>query len=728
MFFQISMYTETQFHLDSVIYPTLSTNTAMQASLSVGQDVPRFCYHEKLSIAGNCRMCLLEISYPKTLKPMASCALPLMTNMSIYSNTVMVKKAREGVLELILINHPLDCPVCDQGGECDLQEETLKFGGDRARFSENKRAVKDKDCGPTIKTSMNRCIHCTKCVRFCAEICGESTLGTLGRGFYMEIGTFIDEILDSELSGNLSDVCPVGALTSKPYAFKARPWELRSFETFDIIDSFASNIRVDIRGTSVVRILPSQADDLNEDWITDRTRFCYDGLKIQRLHSPMIKISGEFIHTNWETAFSIASFFLNSFSSFNSGYFSTFLNKKSSIIGLFGDLVDSETLVILNDFFHELGSSIVISQNFLNLNLDFRSNYLLNLSLNYVEKADLFILVGLNMRLELPLLNLRIRKSFLNNNSPVISFGFSTSLTYNFFQQGNNNNSVFRFLNGKSYASKCLIDSKFPIIFIGTNLSKNFSNNFFLNFFFSLNKYSNLITSQGWHGLNFIDPKIVSQASRDLSLQYTGLNDILFLKNSFIYLCGVENLDFLQIKNSLNFIIFQGHTGNDLAFSSDIIFPGCNFIEKESLYLSLQGKLQKTKFLLNAPSFARVDWKIIAGFRIFFFDKYLIKDSTVNLRQLHTLDLVRKRLLQYSKSFFISEFLTHNLSHKSSNFFTILSLNKYFLPFVYVYNMFFTNNSQNLYLNNSITQVSKILGVCASRYNNKQSNFNKNKK
>ncbi len=248
------MYNESQFQIDSVDYPTLLNNTVMQSSLSIGYEVPRFCYHEKLSIAGNCRMCLLEVAYPRSLKPMASCALPLMPYMSLYTNTVMVKKAREGVLELLLINHPLDCPVCDQGGECDLQEQTQKYGGDRGRFYESKRAVEDKECGPIVKTSMNRCIHCTKCVRFCTEVCGESVLGTLGRGSNMEIGTYVDESIDSEFSGNLPDICPVGALTSKPYAFRARPWELRSFETLDIIDSLASRIRVDIRGTEIIRL------------------------------------------------------------------------------------------------------------------------------------------------------------------------------------------------------------------------------------------------------------------------------------------------------------------------------------------------------------------------------------------------------------------------------------------------------------------------------------------
>lgn len=721
------MYNESQFQIDSVDYPTLLNNTVMQSSLSIGYEVPRFCYHEKLSIAGNCRMCLLEVAYPRSLKPMASCALPLMPYMSLYTNTVMVKKAREGVLELLLINHPLDCPVCDQGGECDLQEQTQKYGGDRGRFYESKRAVEDKECGPIVKTSMNRCIHCTKCVRFCTEVCGESVLGTLGRGSNMEIGTYVDESIDSEFSGNLPDICPVGALTSKPYAFRARPWELRSFETLDIIDSLASRIRVDIRGTEIIRILPSQFDEVNEDWITDRTRFSYEGLKSQRLHAPLIKVSGLFIPSTWEMAFSVAGFFLNSFLLNNKNlkdgtYLTLYLDKKNAVFGLFGDLIDSETLVLLNDFFHELGSAFIIPQTFENLSLDFRSSYLLNLSLDVIEKADLFILIGLNIRLELPLLNLRLRKGFLYCNSLVISFGFLTTLTYQHFQQGQNINSVFKFLNGKSYGSKCLLEAKFPIVFIGMNSFKNLSYESFSQHFYSLNKYSNLFSDNGWFGLSFIDSRISLGAARELSMQYCGLNSLPVIKNSFIYLCGVERLDFLYAKDSFNFKIFQGHSGDSIAFSSDIIFPGCTFVEKEALYVSLEGKVQKTKFLLSAPSLARLDWKIVAGFRIFFFENYR-KMESMNIRQLNTVNQLRSRLLEYSPAFQVSESLNCFYSHKFSNFFSYFHLNFIFRSYFYVYNMVFINNSKNFYLNNSVTQISKILGVCAGRFNTRQVNF-----
>jgi len=720
------------FYIDSVSYPTIQGNTAMQSCLTVGFDVPRFCYHEKLSIAGNCRMCLLEIAYPKSLKPMASCALPIISGMSVYTNTVMVKKAREGVLELLLINHPLDCPVCDQGGECDLQEQTQKYGGDRGRFYESKRAVEDKECGPIVKTSMNRCIHCTKCVRFCNEIAGESVLGTLGRGSNMEIGTYVENAIDSEFSGNLPDVCPVGALTSKPYAFRARPWELRSFETLDIIDSFGSRIRVDIRGTEIMRILPSQSDELNEDWITDRTRYCYDGLKSQRLYAPLVKLNGQFIPTTWETAFFVAGYFLNMFISdkkenTQNNYLSLYLNKKTSIIGIFGDLVDSETLVVLNDFFHELGSSSVIYQKNTSLETDFRSSYMLNLSLDLIEKSDFFIFIGLNIRLELPLINLRIRKSFLYANSLIVSFGFLTSLTYQYFQQGFTINSVFNFLNGKSFVSRCLLESKFPIIFLGKNYMKNLDSNSFFKQFFFLNKYSNIFTNRGWFGFSLIESSIAAFSSQDLGLNYKGCSTNLSFSNPcFFYFCGVENLNVDFSSNVFNFKVFQGHSGDSVAFSSDVIFPGCTFIEKESLYVTLEGRVQKTKFILNPPSLARVDWKILLGFKIFFFSTFKNNKNFSNVfttNQIQDISQIHQRLLSYSPSFKIPNFLNYYTSHKFNNFFSYFYLNYLFRPYFFVYNFIFINNSSNFFLNNSITKISKILGVCAGRYNTRQNNF-----
>lgn len=728
-------------------YTTLGGNTVMQAALTIGIDVPRFCYHEKLSIAGNCRMCLLEVAYPRSLKPVASCALPVVSSMVLYTNTVMVKKSREGVLEFLLLNHPLDCPVCDQGGECDLQDQVQQYGGDRNRFYEAKRAVEDKECGPLIKTSMNRCIHCTKCVRFSVEICGEYSLGTLGRGSFMEIGTFVTNAIDSELSGNLVDICPVGALTSKPYSFRARPWELRSFETVDILDSFGSRIRIDIRGTEVMRVLPSRSEEINEDWITDRTRFSYDGLRAQRLYAPLVRLDGNLVPVSWDSAFLVTAIFLDSFAPKLSqikphNYLSIYVGPKAPIVGLFGDLVDAETLVVLQVFFAEIGDLVgpyfIFSQKeHILLDLDFRSSYLLNISFDLLEKVDLFILIGLNPRLELPLLNLRLRKAFLHSNSTVISFGFLTSLTFQCFQQGNNINSVFKFLFGRNYASKCLISSRFPVVLMGLGYSKNFVHNILSSYFLDLKKFSNLITETGWFGLSIVDSSISSQAARDLGLQYVGFDSHVFLRNSFLYLCGVENLDFFETDDDgcdfFNFKVFHGHSGDRMAFSADVVFPGCTFIEKESLYMNLTGTIQKTKFIFNPPHLARTDWKIVSGFRLFFyewvinryagFDKKTLNFAVMlfsTLPKLETVSEVRLQLLSSSPSFKIIDFLNYYPSHLSIDFFVNPIR---FRSLIYAYNVVFISNTKNFFLNNAITQISKIMGICAGRFSLRQVNF-----
>jgi NADH dehydrogenase (ubiquinone) Fe-S protein 1 len=717
-----------RFTVDDFEYSTFSGNTTLQASLAIGLDIPRFCYHEKLSIAGNCRMCLLEISYPRSLKPMASCALPVVSGMVVYTNTIMVKKSREGVLELLLLNHPLDCPICDQGGECDLQDETIRYGGDRGRFYESKRAVEDKELGPLIKTSMNRCIHCTKCVRFCNEVCGETILGTFGRGSGMEIGTYVDDFINSEFSGNLVDVCPVGALTSKPYAFKARPWELRSFETGDVMDSMGSRIRIDIRGTEVLRVLPSQSEEVNEEWITDRTRFSYDSLTKQRLHSPMLKLNDDtFVPVTWDTAFEFSSFFLDSFVSSIFGgeiYLNIFNNRKTNIFGFFGDLADTETLIILSDFFRELGSGSVFFQEKFNLNLDFRSSYLLNISPGFLEKIDLCIFIGINIRLELPLLNLRIRKAFLYNNALIISFGFLTNLTYQYFQQGNNLNFLFKFLHGKSYACKCLIESNFPVIFLGSSFLSTVSEYFFLDLFKNLNKYSNLITQTGWCGLNLLDSRISSVASKELGL---GSQFSFGEVPCFAYFYGIDNLlNFNSFLNFFSFKIFHGHSGDINALNSDAVFPGLTFVEKENVYMTLEGRVQKTKFLLVGPTLSMIDWKIISSFRLFYFldtERDFSFYHSPYGNEFFTIDNVRERLFQYSPSFNIPEQIFSENSYTYSQLVSPFSILKFFRIIFYSYNFLFSANSQNFFFNNILTQNSKIMSICANRFASRQVNF-----
>ena len=377
--------------------------TVLQACELAGAEIPRFCYHERLSIAGNCRMCLVEIE--KSPKPIASCAMPATEGMKIKTNTSFVEKARNGVMEFLLANHPLDCPVCDQGGECDLQDQSLFYGLDNSRYSEKKRQIKEKYMGPLIKTQMTRCIHCTRCIRFASEVAGIPELGAIGRGEDMEITTYLERAMESELSANVIDLCPVGALTSKPYAFEARPWELKKTETIDVMDAVGSNIRVDTYGWEVKRVLPRINEDINEEWISDKTRYACDGLLKQRIDTPYIRENGNLVKTTWQNVERTLIKKLKSFS-------------PNEIAGIVGDLADLEMIYSFKSFFNLVGSSnIECRQDRVYINPEERINYIFNSSINGIEHSDFILLVGSNPRLEATILNARFRKAFIKNNT-----------------------------------------------------------------------------------------------------------------------------------------------------------------------------------------------------------------------------------------------------------------------------------------------------------------------
>jgi NADH-quinone oxidoreductase subunit G len=408
--------------------------TVLQACEKAGVEIPRFCYHEKLSIAGNCRMCLVEME--KSPKPVASCAMPAAEGMNIKTNTPFVEKARKGVMEFLLANHPLDCPVCDQGGECDLQDQSMFYGVDKSRFNENKRQVPEKNMGPLIKTQMTRCIHCTRCVRFATEIAGVPELGAIGRGEDMQITTYLEKSMQSELSANVVDLCPVGALTSKPYVFEARPWELKKTESIDVMDAIGSNIRVDTYGWEVKRILPRINENINEEWISDKSRYACDGLLNQRLDTPYVKYNNKFEKASWDEVFNIIK------SKFNN-------TDKNKICGLTGDLVNMETLYIFKEFFNKtLGSQNVESRNdHTYLNAEKRENYLFNSTINGVEESDFIFLIGTNPRYEATILNARIRKSYVQNKTKIISLNNVGDLTY-----------PYQVLDGKTKILKDIFD------------------------------------------------------------------------------------------------------------------------------------------------------------------------------------------------------------------------------------------------------------------------------
>ena len=440
---------------------------------------------------------ILEVE--KSPKPVASCAMPVVPGMKVKTDSPVVRKAREGVMEFLLANHPLDCPICDQGGECDLQDQSVRYGSDRSRFSEyvGKRAVEDKDFGPLVKTSMNRCIHCTRCVRFANEVAGVADLGTSGRGNDMQIGTYIEKTIDSEMSGNIIDLCPVGALTSKPYAFTSRPWELRKTESIDVLDGIGSNIRVDTRGLEVMRILPRLNDDINEEWISDKTRFAYDGLKRQRLATPLVRQGDEFVPTTWENALRLIGSKLAPL-------------RSNEVVGVAGQLADAESLIALKDLLNRCNSENLFldASNPFKLPTgfsDFRSNYTLNSTINGVEEADVLLIIGSNPRHEGAILNARIRKAYLGNNLDVGLIGTPVTLTYDYDHIGTNISSLHSLLEDKHPFMQRLVSAKKPMIIVGSSVLERSDNSDVFRLIANLSdKLKNTLFQENWNGFNVL--------------------------------------------------------------------------------------------------------------------------------------------------------------------------------------------------------------------------------
>ena len=574
--------------------------TVLQACEKAGVEIPRFCYHEKLSIAGNCRMCLVELE--KSPKPVASCAMPASEGMNIKTNTEFVEKARKGVMEFLLANHPLDCPVCDQGGECDLQDQSMFYGVDKSRYKENKRAVSEKNMGPLIKTQMTRCIHCTRCVRFATEVAGVTEIGAIGRGEDMEITTYLEQSMQSELSANVVDLCPVGALTSKPYVFEARPWELKKTESIDVMDAIGSNIRVDTYGWEVKRILPRINEDINEEWISDKTRYACDGLLNQRLDTPYIKYNGKFEKASWNEVFNIIK--------------SKFKNAdKDKICGMSGDLVNMETLYIFKEFFNKtLGSHNVESRSdHTYLNSKKRENYLFNSTINGIEEADFILLIGSNPRYEATILNARIRKAYLQNKTKIISLNDVGDLTYPYESLDGDIENIKKITEDNHEVSSLIKEAKKPLIIFGQSSLKTRSAKYIFESVKSFLKKNNKMSDE-WNSLNTISENASTVGSFDLGLYKTvdGSNEVLKdLENhmfEIVYLLGVDNLKF-EKKNE--FIIYQGSHGDKGAEIADIILPGAAYTEQNGYFTNLEGKIQKAYKASFPPEEAKEDWLII---------------------------------------------------------------------------------------------------------------------
>ncbi|MBL6862304.1 MAG: NADH-quinone oxidoreductase subunit G [Pelagibacterales bacterium] len=604
--------------------------TVLQACEKAGVEIPRFCYHEKLSIAGNCRMCLVEIE--KSPKPVASCAMPAAEGMNIKTNTEFVEKARKGVMEFLLANHPLDCPVCDQGGECDLQDQSMFYGVDKSRFKENKRQVPEKNMGPLIKTQMTRCIHCTRCVRFATEIAGVEELGAIGRGEDMQITTYLEQSMQSELSANVVDLCPVGALTSKPYVFEARPWELKKTESIDVMDAIGSNIRVDTYGWEVKRILPRINEDINEEWISDKTRHACDGLSNQRLDTPYIKYNGKFEKASWSEVFNIIK--------------SKFKNTdKEKICGLTGDLVNMETLYIFKEFFNKtLGSQNLESRdNHTYLNPEKRENYLFNSSINGIEEADFIFLLGTNPRFEATILNARIRKSYLQNKTKIISLNEMGDLTFPYQSLDGNTETVKKIIEGKHEVSNLIKQAKKPMVIIGQSALKSKSSKFMFESIKQFLEENNKL-SIDWNALNVISENASTVGAFDLGIYKTTNGDNEVLKDleahkfEIVYFLGLDSINF-EKKNE--FIIYQGSHGDKGAEMADIILPGATYTEQNGYFTNLEGKLQKAYKASYPPELAKEDWVIInelaesMNHRKLFNDKDELDSSLINQINLH---------------------------------------------------------------------------------------------
>ena len=652
--------------------------TVLQACELANVEIPRFCYHEKLSIAGNCRMCLVEME--KSAKPIASCAMPAADGMVIKTNSSTVKKARKGVMEFLLINHPLDCPICDQGGECDLQDQAMYYGFDKTRYEENKRAVQNKNMGPLVKTIMTRCIHCTRCVRFSTEVAGVDDIGLLGRGENAEITTYLEKTIDSELSGNVIDLCPVGALTSKPYAFKSRPWELNKTETYDVFDGIGSSIRIDTRGKKVLRALPRINEEINEEWISDKSRFAIDGLSSQRLDAVYTKKNGRLQKSTWDDAISLIK--------------KEIINRdKKNTLMLSGKFTDIETIYSAKKFSEKLGSKYFDCRfdnaQFIENALD---SYKFNSTIQEIENSDAILLVGSNPRWEAAVLNARIRKAYLENNCKIALIGPKIDLTYN-YEHLSDTLEYLNHINEKSDFGKILKNAKNPLIILGTSAINNKDGSIILQTCASLAK--KIQKNKDVNPLNILNQDVSRVGALELKFYNKEFNNDYHLKiknylskkKPVVFLMGLDEIDLSILKDS--FVIYMGHNGDKSASVADIILPTPAYTEKSSTYMNIEGRVFQTNKCHNPLGDAKEEWKVFRALSETINDKLnfnnlseLRKEIIYNYKQLahlNEIDPIKK--------------ISFGKSHRIKN-----------IKIKY--------NIENFYMNDSISRSSETMALC----------------
>ena len=588
--------------IDGIEVEVPAGSSVLQAMEAAGIEVPRFCYHERLSIAGNCRMCLVEIEKTPP-KPISSCTYPASEGMVVHTDTPMVRNGRKGVMEFLLINHPLDCPICDQGGECDLQDQAMAYGSDTSRYDENKRAVQDKDLGPLVKTVMTRCIHCTRCIRFITEIAGVPDLGATARGEGMEVGTYVEKALSSELSGNIIDLCPVGALTSKPYAFSARSWELKKTDSVDVLDAVGTNIRIDARGPEVLRILPRLNEDVNEEWLGDKSRFALDGLKRRRLDRPWLRRDGKLAPASWDEAFAAIADKLHGVSGDRIG-------------AIAGDLCDAESMLALKDLMAALGSANTdCRQDGAALNGSRRDYYAFNTSIAGIEDADALLIIGSNPRKEAPVLNARIRKRFVAGKFPIGVVGETVDLTYKTQHLGAGPDSLKALLDGSHPFAAVLRDAKKPMIIVGQGALARPDGAAVLAASWKLAQTVGALDAE-WHGFNVLHTAAARVGGMDLGfLPGPGGLSVGNMLGSVdvLWLLGADEIDTAKI-GANTFVIYQGHHGDAGAARADVILPGAAYTEKNGTYVNTEGRVQRGALATFPPGEAREDWKIIRAF------------------------------------------------------------------------------------------------------------------
>ncbi len=643
-------------------------SSILEACKELGLDIPRFCYHEKLSVAGNCRMCLVEIE--KSPKPVAACAMPVVPNMVVFTDSPLVKKARENVLEIMLLNHPLDCPICDQGGECDLQDQTRIYGGDYSRFHLVKRSVEDKYCGPLIKTIMTRCIHCTRCVRFATEIAGIDTLGTLKRGEETEIGSYITKVLNTEISGNVIDLCPVGALTSKPYAFTSRPWELRKANSIDVLDCVGSTISVDFKETEIVRIIPRYSREINEEWISDKIRFSYDGVSRSRIKNGYIKKNNVFQSVEWEYLIKILA-----------NVFTT----KNILIPV-QSVLDNMTLVYLK-----------LLSNFKNLRVRMIENISTNLmessTIEDITNSDSCFLLGTNLRLETPILQIRIRTQFLKGDYLVSSIGIPFTNTVNTNYISLSSSSILNILSGKSVFQQVISSSKVPFFFLGKAVMNRINSNLLCKFLYNVNKKVLIL--------------FVNIAPNLKSLEFFGFkklsnNDLLW-SDTILALNLEENYFIRMLISKTDRILYMASThGSKFVQKAKVILPVTTFFESSYSFINTEGREQKTNKILPGSFSDLLSLTSLTKSLLTFVNLNKFEENAKN-------NFLELKMTYFNPNKFVfNKFKYLNLFQANSDLITFYPLK---------------SNLEDFYLSNKLTRASVIMGQCSQTYRINTTNF-----